>query len=106
LTEDEEGFFNEGLIPTPSDVNWYEFSLNGCQSALLLDDKFNVIRIDDDPDSGTRLIDGAWVCPDKEGKLMLKAVKTRTMLLEHYEDWMNTHYSSIFKLALDDSIAE
>ena len=36
LTEDEKGFWREGLIPLPYPVCWYEFTLGGCRSGILV----------------------------------------------------------------------
>ena len=49
LTADEMGFWRDGLIPLPFEVCWFEFTLNGFRSGLLIEERgseWRIMRID------------------------------------------------------------
>jgi hypothetical protein len=67
LTDVENDFLDEGLVPLPAPLCWYEFSLNGFKSGILVKEGWIVTRIDYDWEQGTGCMDGIWVWTDKEG---------------------------------------
>lgn len=63
LTDEENMFFDQGLIPLPAPQVWYEFKIGGYTSGFLIDEDrgWAVTRIDYERHQGTGAIDGVWV---------------------------------------------
>jgi hypothetical protein len=65
LTAEENRFIDEGLVPLPAPLVWYEYVLNGKASGVIIEDNpqlgWCVNRIDYDRATGKGILDGVWV---------------------------------------------
>lgn len=82
ITDEEYGFWYDGLIPLPSPVSWYEFSVNDVRSGLMVTElKRGLLTVEQDDGIWTQriefgknqpmMIDGTWVQMDKTFGLKL-----------------------------------
>jgi hypothetical protein len=69
LTTEEESYIDEGLVPLPAPLSWFEFILGSHTSGLLIDaNGWKVMRIDFDRNTGSGMVDGMWCVRTRQEK--------------------------------------
>ena len=70
LSDEEHDFFDQGLVPLPAPLTWFECRINGYTSGLLVDGDNSdaVTRIDFERHHNSGAIDGVWVIGEKQDK--------------------------------------
>lgn len=108
LTDEEEGFWTEGLIPLPAPVLWFEFKLAGTTSGLLIlkvDGGMKVSRCEYQKNQREYSIDGVWTWFERHGMkgnyVHLKVMDERIGAIVDKKPayFKETHYASSFQLA-------
>ena len=81
LTAVESEAWDQGLIPLPAPMCWYEFSLGGQMSGILVTGKTGDIliqRVDYDEKHGGNVFSGLWASRDKTAELTYKVSGSTT----------------------------
>lgn len=82
ITPTEKGAWDDGLIPLPSPICWYEFLLGHSRSGLLVRNlsRVEVQRVDYSPKQGLGVFHGCWTYPKGDAYVAFGPPEALTMV--------------------------